>query len=147
MGYGSALSYHGDSGPVKPNRSFSTSWLLFSEVTLEELGQGDRRDGDPRGHMVSMSHKVPQSLLQLRVPAWKELCWPSWPAYLAKAALPWDSHSQHQRVPKDSWGWLSSLLSALWLLPTAAFEAQSICPMGTPSGCLEILFLPLFQFC
>lgn len=85
-----------------------------------------------------MNHKVPQSLPQLgfRDPV---LCWPARPVCLWEGTLSWDSHSQHWDVPKDSRVLLSPCPLPLWLLPIAVFEAQSICPMGTPVDALKFI--------
>ena len=67
---------------------------------------------NPRGQHRERESQAP------RIPAGAELPGPwalpaSRPARLWKGMLPWDACSQHQDVPKDSWGLISSVPSDL----------------------------------
>lgn len=85
---------------------------------------------DPRREHESQCPRIPDRAELPRLWARRQ---PGQPSVERSAAL--GRCSQHQDVPKHSWGLVSTVPSALWLLPVAASEAHSVCPLGTPCGC------------
>lgn len=72
-----------------------------------------------------MNYNVPETLPELSFPEPQA-------SRSVEGNAAWGLCSQHQDVPKDSRGLVSSCPLPFGFCPPAAFEAHSICPLGTP---------------